>query len=64
MKNRAKLLCLKNNILYVEDFAKLIGTSDEMAKLILEEKVVIPEDIILRCCEIFDVSVDYFLCLV
>lgn len=64
MKNRAKLLCLKHNILYVEDYAEKIGVSTEMAKLILEEKVVIPQEVILRNCEVFNVSVEYFLCLV
>ncbi len=64
MKNRALLLCLKNGIDTAEEYALKIGTSLKVAMEILkEEAVTIPHEVIMRNCEIFKVSQEYFLCL-
>ncbi|MCM1556800.1 MAG: hypothetical protein NC087_04620 [Anaeroplasma bactoclasticum] len=64
MKNRALLLCLKNGIETAEEYALKIGTSTKVALEILkEEAVTIPHEVVLRNCEIFNVTQEYFLCL-
>lgn len=62
MKNRALLLCLKNNIQTAEEYALSIGTSIDVAEGILKEQIVIPEELITRSCELFGVKKEYFLC--
>lgn len=64
MKNRAMLLCLENNILTVEEYAKKIGVSDTRAKEILEQKVILTQLEIDINCRVFNVRPDYFLALV
>ncbi len=64
MKNRALLLCLKNGIETAEEYAMKIGTSFDIAmKILKEEAVTIPHEVVMRNCEIFQVSQEYFLCL-
>lgn len=63
MKNRAMLLCLKNGIMTAEEYALKVGITVEMAIDIFYERIVIPEDVIKRSCEIFNVSKSYFLCI-
>lgn len=62
MKNRALLLCLKNNIQTAEQYALSIGTSIDVAEGILKEQIVIPEELITRSCDLFNVKKEYFLC--
>lgn len=62
MKNRALLLCIKNNIETVEEYALKIGVSKEKAFDILHEKAFIEADVLKRNCEIFKCSESYFLC--
>lgn len=64
MKNRALLLCLKNDIMTVEDYARTLGVSVSRADLILKEKAILTTDEIKENCKLFNVSADYFLCLV
>ncbi len=64
MKNRALLLCLKNNIEFIEEYAFRIGVSMDTARGILDETIIIPDDIVKRNCELFGVSKEYFLCLI
>ncbi len=63
MKNRALLLCMKNNIETAEEYAMKIGVSVETALKILNEEIVIDQDILKRNCELFKVSESYFLCI-
>lgn len=62
MKNRALLLLLKNKM-DLTTYAKLLGCSEDLAESIIKEKInPIPLEIIIRSCDIFNVSMDYFLC--
>lgn len=62
MKNRALLLCLRDKIATAEEYALKIGVSLDIALKILHEETIIPDDIVARNCEIFNVSKSYFLC--
>lgn len=63
MKNRSLLLCLKNGIETVEEYAMSIGVSIDHALGILKETDNIEHNIVMRNCELFKVTPDYFLCL-
>lgn len=64
MKNRALLLCLKHGIETAEEYAMKIGTSfDTALKILKEEAVTISHEVVMRNCEIFQVSQEYFLCI-
>ncbi len=58
------LLCLRDNIETVEEYAKKIGTTTDRAESILKEKVILDENEINANCKLFNVSANYFLCLV
>lgn len=62
MKNRVKLLCLKNDILTPHDLALKIGIGDFRAKAIWEETCVIDFEIVKRLSNLFKVSTAYILC--
>lgn len=64
MKNRAMLLCLKNHIETVEEYALKIGVSVSRADAILKEQVVLTDDEITANCFAFNVSRDYFLAII
>ncbi len=63
MKNRALLLCMKNNIETAEEYAMKIGVSLDTALKILHEEIVIDQETLKRNCELFKVSESYFLCI-
>ena len=63
MKNRAMLLCLKHGIMTAEEYALKVGIAVNDAIDIFHERIVIPEQVIQRSCEIFNVSKSYFLCI-
>lgn len=63
MKNRALLLCMRNNIETAEEYALKIGVSLDIALKILHEEIVIENDILKRNCDLFNVSENYFLCI-
>lgn len=63
MKNRALLLCMRNNIETAEEYALKIGVSLDTALKILHEEIVIENDILKRNCDLFNVSENYFLCI-
>lgn len=63
MKNRALLLCILNRIETVEEYARLVGITADEAIDILNERTAIPADVIKRNCQLFNVSVGYFLCI-
>ncbi len=63
MKNRALLLCMKNNIETAEEYAMKIGVSLDTALKILNEEIVIDQETLKRNCELFEVSESYFLCI-
>lgn len=62
MKNRAKLLCLKFKIETPNDYALKIGISEDLAKQIWDETIEIPNEVIVKSCELFDCCDAYFLC--
>ena len=62
MKNRVKLLCLKNDILTPHDLALAIGIGDIRAKAIWEETCIIDFEIVKRLSNLFKVSTAYILC--
>ena len=62
MRNRALLLCMRDKIETTQEYALKIGVSLDTALKILHEEVVIPDDIVARNCEIFNVSKNHFLC--
>jgi hypothetical protein len=62
MKNRAMLLCLKNGIMTAEEYALKVGITLNDAIDIFYERKVIPHEVIIRSCELFNVSESYFLC--
>jgi len=64
MKNRAMLLCIKNNIATIEEYARKTGVSPSRAESILKEEVVLTQDEIKANCSLFGVSADYFLALI
>ena len=64
MKNRAMILCIKNNIATIEEYAKKIGVSPTRAAQILNEEVVLNQDEIKANCDLFNCSADYFLALI
>ncbi len=64
MKNRAMLLCIKNNIETIEEYARKIGVSPSRAESILKENAVLTQDEIDTNCKLFNVGRDYFLALV
>lgn len=64
MENRSLLLCMKHGIETAEEYALKIGTTIETALSILNETCdMIDHKILMRNCEIFNVSREYFLCL-
>ena len=64
MKSRAMLLCIKNNIETIEEYARKIGVSPSRAEAILKETAVLTQDEIDTNCKLFNVGRDYFLALV
>lgn len=64
MKNRAMLLCIKNEIQTIEEYARKIGVSKARAESILKEEVILTQNEINANCSLFEVSSDYFLALV
>lgn len=63
MKNRAMLLCLKNGIMTAEEYALKVGITVDDAVEIFYERKIIPTEVIIRSCELFNVSESYFLCI-
>lgn len=64
MKNRAMLLCIRDNIKTVEEYARKTGVSIARAAAILKEEVVLTQEEISANCRLFNCSADYFLALV
>ena len=58
------LLCMKNDIQTIEEYARKIGVSTSRAEAILKEQVVLTQEEIDINCKLFNVSADYFLALV
>lgn len=61
MKNRAMLLCIKNNIETIEEYARKIGIAPDRAESILKEQVILTQDEINANCKLFNCSSSYFL---
>lgn len=62
MKNCVELLCHKNNMDALV-LAKRLGCTEQEAKDIIDEKIVIKLEYIRRLCQIFSVEQEYLLCL-
>lgn len=62
MKNCVELLCFKNNMDALV-LAKRLGITESEAQNIMDEKVCITYDNLIRLCEIFNVTQEYLLCL-
>lgn len=66
MKNRLLELCMCKGLMTVDDVVNEIGIdkSDAVALLNKENEVIIKEETISKCLKYFNVSYDYFACLV
>lgn len=58
------LLCIKNEIDTIEEYARKIGVAPDRAESILREQVVLTTEEIEANCKLFNVNANYFLCLV
>lgn len=66
MKNRLLELCMVKGLMTVDDVVKEIGIdrTDAVALLNKENDVIINEETISKCLTYFNVSYDYFACIV
>ena len=66
MKNRLLELCMVKGLKTVDDVVKEIGIdrTDAVALLNKENEVIIKEETISKCLSYFNVSYDYFTCIV
>ena len=61
MLNRTKELCIRDGINSVEQFARLIGLSQKNALDLLRERLFICRTLLIRLCDLFNVSASYLL---
>ena len=61
MLNRTKELCIRDGINSVEQFARLIGLSQKNALDLLRERYFICRTLLIRLCDLFNVSASYLL---
>ena len=66
MKNRLLELCMVKNINTVDEVVNLIGINrdDAVALLNKDNNAIIKEETISKCLSYFDVSYEYFTCIV
>ena len=66
MKNRSLELCMVNHINTINEFANKVGIDLEQAAALInkDNSVIIKEETIAKCLGYFDVSYNYFCCLV
>lgn len=63
MKNRVNVLCLRDGIETVQQFAYKTGFSFEKAKAIINQEYFIDPDTMDVLCDLFNVTPRYLLCL-